>query len=62
LAAEQHCVCGFPGVGWSRSPLATMRDLAQILAHVPDAEIEIGEGPEPPCDVVRKQLQIVNCP
>ena len=25
-----------------------MRDLAQILAHVHEAEIEIGEGPEPP--------------
>jgi hypothetical protein len=25
-----------------------MRDLTQILAHVHDAEIEIGEGPEPP--------------
>ena len=25
-----------------------MRDLAQLLAHVHDAEIEIGEGPEPP--------------
>jgi hypothetical protein len=25
-----------------------MRDLAQMLAHVHDAEIEIGEGPEPP--------------
>ena len=24
------------------------RDLAQMLAHVHDAEIEIGEGPEPP--------------
>jgi hypothetical protein len=25
-----------------------MRDLGQVLAHVHDAEIEIGEGPEPP--------------
>jgi hypothetical protein len=25
-----------------------MRNLAQMLAHVHDAEIEIGEGPEPP--------------
>ncbi len=25
-----------------------MRDLGQMLAHVHDAEIEIGEGPEPP--------------
>jgi hypothetical protein len=25
-----------------------MRDLTQMLAHVHDAEIEIGEGPEPP--------------
>ena len=25
-----------------------MRDLAQILAHVHNAEIEIGEGSEPP--------------
>jgi hypothetical protein len=25
-----------------------MRDLAQMLAHVHDAEIEIGEGSEPP--------------
>jgi hypothetical protein len=25
-----------------------MRDLDQVLAHVHDAEIEIGEGPEPP--------------
>src|SRR5229473_1731424 len=24
-----------------------MRDLSQLLAHVHDAEIEIGEGPEP---------------
>ena len=24
-----------------------MRNLAQMLAHVHDAEIEIGEGPEP---------------
>ena len=24
-----------------------MRDLDQVLAHVHDAEIEIGEGPEP---------------
>jgi len=28
--------------------LIDMRDLGQILAHVHDAEIEIGEGPEPP--------------
>jgi hypothetical protein len=28
--------------------LLDMRDLAQILAHLHDAEIEIGEGPEPP--------------
>jgi hypothetical protein len=27
---------------------AHMRDLGQIMAHVHDAEIEIGEGPEPP--------------
>ena len=26
------------------------RDLAQVFAHVHDAEIEIGEGPEPPRD------------
>jgi hypothetical protein len=25
-----------------------MRDLAQVLAHVHDPEIEIGEGPQPP--------------
>ena len=25
-----------------------MRDLGQVLAHVHDAEIEMGEGPEPP--------------
>jgi hypothetical protein len=25
-----------------------MRDLAQLLAHIHDAEIEIGEGPKPP--------------
>jgi hypothetical protein len=25
-----------------------MRDLAQVLAHVHDAKIVIGEGPEPP--------------
>ncbi len=25
-----------------------MRDLGQLLAHVHDAEIEIGAGPEPP--------------
>jgi hypothetical protein len=25
-----------------------MHDLAQMLAHVHDAEIEIGAGPEPP--------------
>jgi hypothetical protein len=25
-----------------------MRDLDQLLAHVHDAEIEIGEGPKPP--------------
>jgi hypothetical protein len=25
-----------------------MRDLGQVLAHVHDAEIEIGEGPGPP--------------
>ena len=25
-----------------------MRDLAQVLSHVHDAEIEIVEGPEPP--------------
>jgi len=25
-----------------------MCDLAQVLAHVHDAEIEIGDGPEPP--------------
>jgi hypothetical protein len=28
--------------------LLDMRDLIQVLAHVHDAEIEIGEGPEPP--------------
>ena len=27
-----------------------MRDLDQVLAHVHDAEIEIGDGPEPPRD------------
>jgi hypothetical protein len=27
-----------------------VRDLAQILAHVHGAEIEISEGPEPPRD------------
>ena len=27
--------------------LIDMRDLSQLLAHVHDAEIEIGEGPEP---------------
>ena len=27
--------------------LNDMRDLSQLLAHVHDAEIEIGEGPEP---------------
>ena len=27
--------------------LLDMRDLTQVLAHVHDAEIEIGEGPEP---------------
>jgi hypothetical protein len=25
-----------------------MRDLSQVIEHVHDAEIEIGEGPEPP--------------
>jgi hypothetical protein len=25
-----------------------MHDLNQVLAHIHDAEIEIGEGPEPP--------------
>jgi hypothetical protein len=25
-----------------------MRDLGQVLVHVHDADIEIGEGPEPP--------------
>jgi hypothetical protein len=25
-----------------------MRDLGQVLLHFHDAEIEIGEGPEPP--------------
>jgi hypothetical protein len=25
-----------------------MRDLGQVAEHVHDAEIEIGEGPEPP--------------
>jgi hypothetical protein len=28
--------------------LIDMRDLSQLLAHVHDAEIEIGEGSEPP--------------
>jgi len=28
--------------------LLDMRDLAQLLAHVHDAELEIREGPEPP--------------
>ena len=28
--------------------LLDMRDLTQVLAHVHDAGIEIGEGPEPP--------------
>jgi hypothetical protein len=28
--------------------LLVMRDLAQMLAHVHDVEIEIGEGTEPP--------------
>jgi hypothetical protein len=27
-----------------------MRDLGQLLAHIHDQEIEIGEGPEPPRD------------
>jgi len=31
--------------------LLDMRDLAQVRAHVHDAEIEIGEGPEPPARV-----------
>jgi hypothetical protein len=34
-----------------------MRDLAQMLAHVHDAEIEISEGPEPPPHPARDQLQ-----
>jgi hypothetical protein len=28
--------------------LVDMRDLSQVLAHVHDTEIEIGEGDEPP--------------
>jgi hypothetical protein len=28
--------------------LIDMRDLGQILAHIRDAEFEVGEGPEPP--------------
>jgi len=28
--------------------LLDMRDLTQVLVHVHDAEMEIGEGPEPP--------------
>jgi hypothetical protein len=31
-----------------RGAYIDMRDLAQVLAHVHDAEIEIGDGPEPP--------------
>ena len=33
--------------------LIDMRDLAQVLAHVHGAEIEIGEGDEPPCRPVQ---------
>jgi hypothetical protein len=29
-------------------PVIDMRDLAQVLVHVHDAEIKIGESPEPP--------------
>jgi hypothetical protein len=36
---EMRRACG----GWF-----DMRDLAQMLAHIHDAEIEIIEGPEPP--------------
>jgi hypothetical protein len=31
-----------------------IRDPAQMLAHVHDAEIEISEGPEPPARVIRQ--------
>jgi len=31
-----------------RCRVLDMRDLAQVLAHVHNAELEIGEGPEPP--------------
>jgi len=31
-----------------RGALVDMRDLAQVLAHVHDVEIEISEGPEAP--------------
>jgi hypothetical protein len=40
--AEHFWKCDACG-GWF-----DMRDLAQMLAHVHDAEIEICEGPEPP--------------
>jgi hypothetical protein len=33
--------------GNCRGPYLDVRDLAQMLAHVHDAEIEISEGPEP---------------
>ena len=40
--ADHHMKC--PGYGeWF-----DMRDLAQVLGHVHDAEIEIEEGPIPP--------------
>jgi hypothetical protein len=28
--------------------LIDIRNLSQILAHIHDAELEIGEGPQPP--------------
>jgi len=40
--------------------LIDMRDLAQLLAHVHDAEIEIGEGPEPPRAVTTAGLDVVS--
>ncbi len=35
--------------------LIDMRDLGQVLAHVHDAEIEVGEEPEPPVQAFRSQ-------
>ena len=44
-----------------RGPCSTWRELAQVLAHVHDVEIEISEGQEAPGGAASKSLRAKTC-